>query len=141
VPIAVHAPVWAAVVFDGVRAASEDENPYGLRTHWNRFKRATFFIPTSVTHRSWIMDREYEAPRERVVERSHTTDTGSGMGIVLGLVIAFGIIAILFFAFYDRGPTGPATVTSQPTVTAPQRTAPKTTPPANTAPPTNPSTK
>ena len=89
------------------------------------------------------MATEYERPRDRVVERTHTTDTGWGMGTVLGLIIALGLGLILFFAFFDRSPSTPTTVTSQPRVTAPDRTAPKTTnPPANTTTtPATPSTK
>jgi hypothetical protein len=64
------------------------------------------------------------------------------MGIILGLIVAFGIIAILFFAFFDRTPDGPTTVSTKPAVTAPERTVPKTTnPPANTTVPATPSTK
>jgi hypothetical protein len=83
------------------------------------------------------MATEYERPGNRVVERTHTTDTGSGMGIVLGLIIAFGIVAFLFFAFFDRSPPGPNSVSSKPTVTAPKTTVPA----AKTEAPPAPSTK
>lgn len=82
------------------------------------------------------MATEYERPHDRVVERTHTTDTGSGMGIVLGLLIAFGIVAILFFAFFDRSPPGPNSVSSKPTVTAPKTTAPTAKPDTPPAPST-----
>lgn len=88
------------------------------------------------------MATEYERPRDRVVERTHTTNAGSGMGIVLGVLVALGIAAIMYFALADRSPTGPSTATSRPPVTAPEGTAPRiVTPPANTTTPTTPSTK
>jgi hypothetical protein len=87
------------------------------------------------------MATEYERPGDRVVDRSHMTDTGSGMGIVLGLLIAFGLMAILYFAFVDRTPPG-SSATSTPPVSAPERTGPTTaTPPASTPTPAVPSTK
>jgi hypothetical protein len=58
------------------------------------------------------------------------------MGIVLGLLIAFGIVAILFFAFFDRSPPGPNSVSSKPTVTAPKTTAPTAKPDTTPAPST-----
>ena len=83
------------------------------------------------------MATEYERPRDRVVERTHTTDTGSGMGIVLGLIIAVGIVAILFFAFFDRSPPSPGSVSNKPTITSPKTTVPA----AKTEAPPAPSTK
>jgi hypothetical protein len=86
------------------------------------------------------MATEYERPPERVIDRTHTTNTGSGMGIVLGLVVAFGLVAILYFAFVDRTPPGPSA--TSPRITAPERTGPTTaTPPASTPAPSAPSTK
>ncbi len=66
------------------------------------------------------MATEYERPTERIVERHYTSD--SGVGIIVGLIIALAIGAFVFFTFYDRG--GPHTA-APPSVT---KTVPTTTP-------------
>lgn len=65
-----------------------------------------------------------ESERPPGVERRHTS---SSMEIIIGLLAAVGIVAILFYGFFDRSPSGPITASSKPVATAPQRTAPKTT--------------
>ncbi len=68
------------------------------------------------------MATEYERPTERIVERHYSSD--SGIGVIVGFIVALAIGAFVFFTFYDRG--SPPT-TSAPTVT---KTVPNTPAPA-----------
>ena len=42
------------------------------------------------------MATEYDRPPNRTVERHYTTDRGSGIGVALGIIAAFAIVALLF---------------------------------------------
>lgn len=79
------------------------------------------------------MPTDYKGSRVGNLERQYLRNTGSSLGLVIGIIVALAVAALVLFSFFDRSSTGPSIVSTKPPVTAPERTEPNTTaPPANT---------
>ena len=79
-----------------------------------QFPSFDVLLPIRSIESEIIMATEYERPSKRIVERHYTSD--SGIGVIVGLILALAIGAFVFLTFYDRAaaPSAPAPPTTPP---------------------------